>query len=463
MIKLGMTYLKGVSVNALTQKERNVRATEPKFNAKNYSGINLKLLKVNDISTKILYYAEKDVKRIKQAIHILFKERFSFKLEDIYSSFSGNDDIYVSMALNEIIDSKEVIVDIFGISRILVENNGYVYLQSTLAEPVPYFPGIITSNLNEIENVFDIVASTMSAPIVNSILSLSPFNDKTFNSLIRLVDVMARISLAESAMSTVITTRQASELNAAIISKFESSFYNIEEKPKQVIAAVSSQLSSTAPVIGRGPADGKRRTQVNISNMHARPVNIDKLEEAVKTPIIRTPRGSRGGRSGSSRSKAEEADSSRVLERPVSGTKSQNVGVMLHTLKFQITNVNTDIRVFDMTETPTVWRNATAAEGDVYIKMIGAMETIINNKYFSTLPISGIIRGDKFYLINKEGSKSGYVCNNALKSKVLLILFRLVNNIYDSPGKYTKLVADDDTIKGSEQYRVFLQEEKKEG
>lgn len=323
---------------------------------------------------------------------------------------------YIILALEKIINDKEILTDKFGYKQYLREDHGIFYLdQSYLTLPsysMAYYSSNIISiqsqNIDQINEQYNVNEFTNLERILIAMNPQSP----EFVELIDSKSISIRVSLLEDAIIRVLTNQKISYTDF-IINKFANLTYQMHEPRKELNKALE-QTHVDGGKRGRKPRlGGKKR--------------IEKITPALANEL--------------SKNIDFDTDTPIVYLHSLYTLQSDNTE---HATTAHVDKGEGILRILNPSE-KLQWRNLTDLEYRVYNIFI-QLENISRKQIYRNYGIYGFVQGNKFKIVDQEresakavydsrSEKKGKVCNSWDKDELVNIMWRL--NMTIPPLRYT--------------------------
>lgn len=240
-----------------------------------------------DYSTYDVLYAGDIVDSAMVEIINIFRQRNALTLAEISSFLPHYRTKYLIIALEKIIINKISLVDRFGYTTYLQEDNGSFYLDRTYPSTLPssyamsyYTQGIIGIEQNSLANIVTKLETGEYQEILNVLENIDP-NDPQFESLLNNISIEGQASILEEVIIRIIGGVNNNFTNA-IINKYQRMIFQIHE-PITELNKVYNQLNQLRPKRGR-----KRNPDIKRRVKKINPITIDesKISRDEDTEIV---------------------------------------------------------------------------------------------------------------------------------------------------------------------------------
>lgn len=218
-----------------------------------------------DYSSYDVLYTENIVKELSVNIKNYFRQKFRSSFEELYKIFNNHRPKFVDLAVTEIIENKERIINRYGYVSYLRESNGSLYLQrdfplETYSEgdynQYIYTESIIGIQKTPMNKFISKLQKNEQIGMIERLLTLNP-NSVEFNKIFDELNLENKIELLESSIFQLFVNRKQSEAINAIINKYRSFVYQVKE-PIRAIQITADALANRGKGRGRKPAPGSK-------------------------------------------------------------------------------------------------------------------------------------------------------------------------------------------------------------
>ena len=228
------------------------------------------IIEEDTTSFDVLYSGDL-VEEITKKIKELFKFDSSMTLQRLYEKLDQYKNKYVEMAVDKIINKKEMIVDRYGYQTYLTNDNESLYLEKTFPlsdehKKTKYNLSIYTGELLALErkslkNYVSFVEKFGIEDEINNLSSI-PSGSEEFKECIRNMSNEAKIELFEHTIITFVTSDKSTEAMDGILKLFESSYLALPEQSEEV-KRIQKSLEGKKGA-GRPPKNNIPKLKVNI-------------------------------------------------------------------------------------------------------------------------------------------------------------------------------------------------------
>lgn len=415
-IRKVIRFCKESAIDCYTNRKRNIRPGDENGSAAcdymecdyTCAGIKADLMSKIDRTTKILFYSEPEILSATAAIKQLFTIKSSLQLSDIYKAIN-TDEIFIDMALEEMIRTNTYVVDHFGQFGYLRESSsGLIYIEKDqFSIQVSPEDTIYTSALIGVQdsktNVFaDYVANIDAenqAPLMQELTTVSPDSPR-FQEILDVLTLSNKAVLLEYFLLQREAQHVSSLFGEALISAFSQSIYRMKE-PLARLREAQYALTNQGKGRGRKPAPGTK----------------PKIKKAAPIPTFEVG-----------------AESEEIIIHTLHSQAYSNVTYNVATGQVKAEDKFRILKPSD----PQGWRDVNQYEQIVYKEAIERqMESI--RAYYSRFPIYGILTppSNVFKIVDREKenvaqsqtdnrfTKSGRNCSTWNKADLVDVIARL--------------------------------------
>ena len=425
-----LRFAKRASYDCYLNYDRNVRPSDINGSsicdyqdcAYNCSGINPDIVDKPDRTTKILYYSQKEVASAIDAIKNLFSRFSALKIDQIYHLLPNIDQIFIDMALEEMIRLNIKITDRLGYFGYLRESkNSGIYLESdpftvkALPENTAYTAVLIGTQDPRNNTFADYVTNMESikqAPLLQELIQLGNqpemISGQRFTEILEALALSNKVALLEYVLLQRRTTGETTDFANAIISAYSHSIFELRE-PIAKLQDVAFSIANE----GKGP--GRKRGSGAKTKAKTKPI------EASQIPTFNP------------NNPGEQVIIHTFLNQAFTRTNYNVVKSVL--------NVQGKLRIFKLSE-GTGWRDVNEYEQRVYNDLIQRQIKEIWN-YYERYSIYGVILPpmNQFRIRDREienqtdarSMRSGKVCGTWNKPDLVNLLYRLGITLFNQP------------------------------
>jgi len=278
-----MRYVKRASVSCYTNRIRNMekRITDQDgspmcdYDSCQYecSGIRKDIMETTDWTTKVLFYYKDEVDEAMTVIKEIFNKDSALTVEQILlivkQKIAYIEDIFILMAIEELIDKNIKILDRFGYPTYLRDSKtGIIYLESDRYNndrnpDDTYYSNLLLATQNPKQHLYINYISALEIkeqlPLLNTLFNLPP-NSPDFRKLLENLSIANKIMLVEWAIETQFKTGSSNEFINSILNTFVDSIYTLQEPVNQLNYA-EQKIANRGKTRGRKPKGDKINTK----------------------------------------------------------------------------------------------------------------------------------------------------------------------------------------------------------
>jgi hypothetical protein len=443
-----LRIMKEESVDCIMNRRRNIRETDEDYSAIcDYNFCNYKCtdsdFHPDEVLTNNSYnvlYSSEIVTKIKDDIILLFKSNFYFYIDQLYNVLDY-DNIYIDMALSELINNKISFLDRYGNITYLQENNGIFFLQRDFPYvknsylDVYYIQNLINIEYTKLDKYIERLQFPLQLKWIEQLMKIKDENE--FNTIYDNINPKNKATILEQAIINLIKEGpNISQNTQRILDINENTFIEVR-KPINEIKIVATDIFRIGKQ-GR-PIDITKDKVLSSSNELVQQLKNYKGDK--KNPLVFVH-------------KLLGLEQKKQTKYNVMSNIDRAVGTL------RVLEVNDNLN----------WKNIDSkAEKLVYQSLL--INKRMKEKEEVQHDIYGKMINDEFYIVNKtketqkaktklSSQSRGGLCKNIHKGDLYILLWKLKISLLDFGYTDEKLDSykNDPTYNNKEDMLIFLKE-----
>lgn len=273
-IRRVMRMLKQIAIGCQSHYNRNVRDTDVDFSPAcdydvcKYSCVDPAPIE-EDYSTYDVLYAQEVINDAIDEIINTFRQRNALTIEDISVLLPNYRRKYLIMALEQLITNKVPLIDRFGYTSYLREDNGSFYLDRSYPTGTPasydmayYTEGIIAIEQQSLANIVVKLETGEHNELLDKLERIGP-TDPKFDALLSSISIEGQVVILEDVLLRVVQGER-NDFTDAIVTKFQRMIFPINE-PVTELNKIYEQEANKLPRRGRkkNPETKRRVRKIN--------------------------------------------------------------------------------------------------------------------------------------------------------------------------------------------------------